>query len=117
MIVPLQPGRGFKGREQEVRNMAALFEAYGDLTVRVLRRAETDNEVWTETVATATGLEIAAVIIWTVDESTGTLLRGRYYSDVVQHEAPPMEDFINGLVARAKQPADHSANPGTTIPP
>lgn len=81
--------------------MRSLFESYGDLSVRVLRRADAGNEVWTETEATATGLEMAAVIIWTIDQATGTLVGGRYYSEAVQHDAPPMEEFIRTLGAGA----------------
>jgi ketosteroid isomerase-like protein len=63
----------------------------------VLRRAGDGHEVWTETVATATGLEMAAVVIWTADHARGVLVRGRYYSEPVQRDAPVIGEFMHGL--------------------
>lgn len=97
LVVPQRPARGFRGREREVSNMQGFFDTYPDFCVRVLRRVDAANEVWTESEATATGLEMAAVIIWTIDDVTGTLAGGRYYSDTVQHDAEGMEDFIRSL--------------------
>jgi limonene-1,2-epoxide hydrolase len=97
MIVPQKPARGFKGREQEVKNMRYLFETYPDFHVTLLRKAVVGNEIWTENHATATGLEMAAVTIWALDEATGTIVQGRYYSDPVQHDAPPIDAFMQSL--------------------
>jgi limonene-1,2-epoxide hydrolase len=97
MIVPQKPARGFKGREQELKNMRFVFETYPDFSVTVLRKAVAGNEIWTEADGRATGLEMAAVTIWEVDEATGTLIRGRYYSEPVQHDAPGIDEFMLGI--------------------
>jgi ketosteroid isomerase-like protein len=111
MVVPQKPARGFKGRDQEVQNMKTLLDAHPDLSVTVLRRADSRDEVWTETLATADGLEMAAVIIWTVDDATGTLTRGRYYSEVVQRDAPLIGEWIRSLGAPGEE-----VNPSTRPP-
>jgi ketosteroid isomerase-like protein len=97
MIVPQKPARGFVGRDQECKNMQTLFDSYPDLAVTVLRLATSGHEVWTETTATAADFDMAAVIIWTIDEATGTLRSGRYYAEPVQHDAPPIDDFIASI--------------------
>jgi hypothetical protein len=97
MIVPQKPARGFQGRDQELRNMRFLFETYPDLHVDILGKVVAGNEIWTESHATATGLEMAAVIIWEIDEATGTIVRGRYYSDPVQRDAARIDEFLQSL--------------------
>jgi ketosteroid isomerase-like protein len=100
MVVPQKPARGFVGRDQEVANMKSLFDTYPDFAVTVLRSAVNGDEAWTETTATATGLEMAAVVIWTVDAATDTLLCGRYYSEPVQRDAPAIDAFMRDLTDR-----------------
>jgi ketosteroid isomerase-like protein len=97
MIVPQKPGRGFRGRDQEIRNMRQLFEAYPDFRVTVLRQAVNGIEVWTETTAHARGLEMAAIVIWMIEPETGLIAGGRYYSERVEPAAPPIDDFISDL--------------------
>jgi len=97
MIVPQKPGRGFKGRAQEIANLTYLFDACPDLSMTVLRKAVHGNEIWTEISATGTGLEMAAVIIWEVDGATDTITRGRYYSEPVDHSAPDINEFLRDI--------------------
>jgi ketosteroid isomerase-like protein len=97
MIVPQRPARGFTGRDQEIANMRFLLDSFPDVEVTVLRKVRSGNEIWTETTATATGLEVAAVIIWEVDEASNTLRRGRYYSEPVQHDAPTIDEFLRSI--------------------
>ncbi len=97
MIVPQKPARGFKGRDQEVANMRFLFETYPDFEVTLLRKAVSGNHIWTESHATASGLEMAAVTIWEIDEESGTIVRGRYYSEPVQQDAPRIDEFMHNL--------------------
>jgi ketosteroid isomerase-like protein len=107
MVVPQRPARGFRGREQEISNMLFLFDAYPDFSVTVLRTAVSGNEVWTETTAQARGLEMAAVVIWTIHPGSGTIAGGRYYSEPVQRDAPEINEFMRsiGRGGRAGSPA------------
>jgi hypothetical protein len=97
MVVPQRPARGFRGRDQELKNMSFLFETYPDLRVTLLRKAGAGSEIWTETTATATGLEMAVVTIWDIDEATGTLLGGRFYSEPVQRDGPDIDEFMRSI--------------------
>jgi hypothetical protein len=94
MVVPQRPGRGFKGREQELKNMRFLFETFPDLHVQLLRQARSGSEIWTETAIKASGLDMAVVAIWSIDEDTDMLLGGRFYSESVQNDAPGIDEFM-----------------------
>src|SRR4051812_879016 len=85
MIVPQKPARGFKGKQQEVDNIVYLCKSHPELEMRVLRKTRDGNEIWAESHLVAPGLEMMAVVIWTVDPATDTLIAGRYYSEPVQH--------------------------------
>lgn len=97
MIVPQRPARGFRGREQELKNMRYMFETYPDLSVTLLRKARVGNEVWTETTARGVDINMAAVVIWTIDDETDTLLGGRFYSEPVQGDAPGIDRFMQSI--------------------
>jgi len=99
MIVPQKPARGFKSKAQEVKNIRALCESHPDLILTVLRKTCDGDEIWTETSLEAANLEMAAVTIWTIDPVSETILRGRYYSEPVQREAPDIDAFMTSLGA------------------
>lgn len=103
MVVPQKPNRGFRGRGQELANMRYLFETCPDMTVTLLRKCVDGTEIWTETTATGTNLNVAACVIWQIDPVTDTIRSGRYYAEAVQHDAPGIDDYMRSL------PADHSA--------
>src|SRR5262245_32464687 len=103
MIVPQKPARGFKGKAQEVENIASLCANYKDLVMTVLRKVRSGNEIWTEAMLNATNLEMAAVTIWTIDPETDTILAGRYYSEPVQREAADINKFMASLGAPTRQ--------------
>jgi len=97
MVVPQKPARGFRGKDQEVRNIRQLCDAHPDLVLTVLRRVTDGDEVWTETSLIADRLEMSAVTIFTIDRASGTLAGGRYFSEAVDHSAPPIGDFMASL--------------------
>lgn len=45
---PVHPQRGFRGSDQVRTNWAQIFAGVPDMKAAVLRRAESDGEVWTE---------------------------------------------------------------------
>ncbi len=70
MIVPQRPSRGFVGRDQEVENIRGLLGSCADLEVDVLRKVVDGDEVWVETRAAGTGVEVATVVIWELEPGT-----------------------------------------------
>lgn len=45
---PVHPQRGFRGADQVRTNWAQIFAGVADMQAAVLRRAESDGQVWTE---------------------------------------------------------------------
>ncbi len=45
---PVHPQRGFRGSDQVRRNWAQIFAGVPDMKAAVLRRAESEGQVWTE---------------------------------------------------------------------
>lgn len=102
MVVPQHPARGFKGRDQEVENMRHLITTHPDSRIEILRMVESGSEIWVENHLTATGLEMAAVVIFEIDRTTDTILRGRYYSDQVERGGPEIDEWMRGLGSTAR---------------
>ncbi len=100
MVVPQHPARGFRGREREVETMRHLIETHPDGRIEVTRMVETPSEVWMESTFTAKDLEMAAVVIFEIDQDTDTIRVGRYYSEEVDRESPDMDKWIHSLGSR-----------------
>jgi ketosteroid isomerase-like protein len=94
MIVPQHPSRGFRGRDQEVRNMRHLMTTHPEGRITVRRIIENDGEVWVQNAYACDGLLMEAVVIYEIDPATDTILAGHYYSEKVD----PAEQEINAWV-------------------
>jgi hypothetical protein len=97
MIVPQHPARGFKGRDQEVKNMEHLITTHPEGRITVRRMVEAPNEVWAQNTFTADGLTIEAVVIFEIDPETDTIRSGHYYSEAVDEGGPEISEWIEGL--------------------
>ena len=97
MIVPQHPGRGFKGRDQEVKNMRGLMTERPEGRITVRRIVESGNEVWCQNTFTADDLEMEAVVIFEIDPATDAILVGHYYSEKVDRESPEINAWMEAL--------------------
>src|SRR5258708_33860258 len=80
MIVPQHPARGFRGRDQEVRNMRSLMTTHPEGRIEVRRAVESGNEVWVQNRYTCDALEMEAVGIYAIDPAAETTLVCHCYS-------------------------------------
>ena len=97
MVVPQHPARGFKGKDQEVKNMRYLMTKYPEGRIEVQRMVETSSEVWIENRYVSAELQMAAVVIFEIDRETGTIRSGRYYSEPVDWGGPAIDEWMEGL--------------------
>ena len=97
MVVPQHPARGFKGKDQEVKNMRYLMTKYPEGRIEVQRMVETSSEVWIENSYVCSGLEMAAVVIFEIDQETDSIRSGRYYSERVDRGGPAIDEWMEGL--------------------
>jgi ketosteroid isomerase-like protein len=97
MIVPQHPARGFKGRDQEVKNMRLLMTSHPEGRIEVRRIVEDGNEIWVQNRYTAAGLEMEAVVIYEIDPATDTILAGHYYSEKVDRGGQEISAWMKAL--------------------
>jgi ketosteroid isomerase-like protein len=97
MVVPQRPARGFRGREQEVKNMRFLVESRPEGRIEIRRMVEDGDEVWIQNTYRADGLHMEAVVIYEIDRATDTILVGHYYSEEVTHDSPEIDDWMQAL--------------------
>jgi ketosteroid isomerase-like protein len=97
MIVPQHPARGFKGRDQEVRNMRGLMTDHPDGRIEVRRIVEHGSEIWVQNRYTSAGLEMEAVVIYEIDPVSDTILVGHYYSEKVDRDSPEINAWMEAL--------------------
>jgi ketosteroid isomerase-like protein len=80
-VFPLRPADGFTGSEQVRRNWAAMFARVPGLRARVLRRASSGDELWSEWEMSGTGAAeqpvLAGPVVMTVRE--GKIDWARFY--------------------------------------
>jgi hypothetical protein len=97
MIVPQHPSRGFRGRDQEMKNMQHLITTYPDGRLEVLRMVQAPTEIWIESTFTAPDLQVAAVVIYEIDPETDSIRSGRYYSERVESQGLGINEWLEGL--------------------
>lgn len=97
MVVPQHPTRGFKGKDQEVKNMRYLMTKFPEGRIEVQRMVETSSEVWIENSYVSSELQMAAVVIFAIDQETNTIRSGRYYSEPVDRGGPAIDEWMEGL--------------------
>ncbi|TFD87039.1 nuclear transport factor 2 family protein [Cryobacterium lactosi] len=87
---PHHPSRNFEGRATVLRNWTAILSRFPNLTARVLRRAITGDEVWSEwamdgTAGDGTSAGIVGPVIWRTD-SNGLVTWARFYLEPATDE-------------------------------
>jgi ketosteroid isomerase-like protein len=97
MIVPQHPARGFRGRDQEVKNMRHLMTTHPEGRIEVKRMVATPTEVWIQNSMRADGLRMEAAVIFEIDQETDTIRLGHYYSDEVDDDSPEIDEWMQGL--------------------
>jgi len=65
---PAHPNRGVGGKEQVCKNWSAMFKRFPDFQAQLIRHTADGAIVWSEWHWTATGLNMAGVTIFGVEE-------------------------------------------------
>jgi hypothetical protein len=99
---PVHPNRGFGGREQVRKNWSAIFESFSDFEAELLRHTSDGETVWSEWHWTATGLNMAGVILLGVEEDR--IVWGRVYMEPVEEDGENIDEAVQRMTARGEQP-------------
>jgi ketosteroid isomerase-like protein len=99
-VAPAHPERGFGGREQVRRNWSTFFTEIPDITVRVARKAEHGDTLWTEWEMTGTRRdgarhEMSGVILFGVVDDQARW--ARFYLEPVERTSGNADAFVNRL--------------------
>lgn len=89
---PAHPNRGFGGKEQVRKNWSGMFESFPDFDAQLLRYVDDGGVVWSEWHWTATGLNMAGVIIFGMEEER--IVWGRLYVEPVEENGQDIDEAM-----------------------
>ena len=96
---PTHPNRGFGGNEQVCKNWSGMFESFPDFKAELLRNVTEGQTVWSEWRWTATGLNMAGVIIMGVEEER--IMWARLYMEPVEEDGQGIDEAMNTITEGA----------------
>lgn len=108
---PVHPERGFRGRDQVLRNWTHLFAGAPDIRAHVPRFALDASTAWTEwrmvgTRRDATAFEMAGVVIFEVND--GLIQSATFYLEPVEHTGGDVNMAIRRAVGAPLNPKENS---------
>jgi ketosteroid isomerase-like protein len=109
---PVHPARGFRGRDQVLRNWAQIFAALPDVTARVVRLAVQAGTAWSEWELSGTRSDgspqtMAGVTIFGVVDDVAQW--ARFYLEPVDLDASGVDAAIRQAMASNPSPVDGQA--------
>ena len=98
---PIHPSRTFQGRDQVKKNWASNFSEMPDFSVKLLRYAISNNEIWAEwdwlgTRQNKSRLFMRGVIIFGVEN--GKIIWGRLYIEPVEVSGKGIEAAVEEVM-------------------
>jgi len=110
---PAHPNRGFGGKGQVLKNWSAMFESFPDFNAQLLRYTTDEGVVWSEWHWSATGLNMAGVTIFGVEEDR--IIWGRLYVEAVEENGQDIDEAMRTITGEGQQAGDeHSEEASPT---
>ncbi len=106
---PIHPNRGFGGKEQVRKNWSSIFESFPDFKAELIRYTLDDETVWSEWHWTATGLNMAGVILFGVEEDH--FVWGRLYVEPVEEDGENIDEAMQRMTGRGQTDQSEEASP------
>jgi ketosteroid isomerase-like protein len=106
---PVHPARGFRGREQVLKNWAQIFAALPDIRARVVRSAIEGDTAWSEWEMTGTRPDgstqtmVGVTIFGVLD---GAAAWARFYLEPVDPASLDVDGAVRRAMAAHSSPAD-----------
>lgn len=101
---PAHPNRGFGGKEQVRKNWSSIFESFPDFEAQLLHHVDDGGVVWSEWHWTATGLNMAGVIIFGMEEDR--IVWGRLYVEPVEENGQDIDEAMRTTTERGRRVGD-----------
>ena len=110
---PAHPNRGFGGKEQVRKNWSTMFESFPDFEAQLLRHTDERGVVWSEWHWSATGLNMAGVTIFGVEEDR--IVWGRLYVEAVEENGQDIDEAMRTITGGGQPAGDeHSEEASPT---
>ena len=100
---PAHPNRGFGGKDQVRKNWSAMFESFPDFQAELLRHTYEGDTSWSEWRWSATGLQMAGVIVMGIEEER--ISWARLYMEPVEEAGQDIDEAMRTITKRDR-PAD-----------
>ena len=101
---PAHPNRGFGGKEQVRKNWSGMFESFPDFAAQLLRHTAEEGVVWSEWHWSATGLNMAGVTIFGVEEDR--IAWGRLYVEQVEEDGEDIDEAMRTITEGSQRVGD-----------
>lgn len=110
---PVHPNRGFGGKDQVRKNWSKIFESFPDFRAELLRDVSDGETAWSEWHWTATGLNMAGVILFGVEDER--IVWGRLYVEPVEKGGEDIDRAVRRMTESGGQrQADESEEASPT---
>ena len=109
---PAHPNRGFGGKEQVRKNWSGMFESFPDFKAQLLRHTAEGGVVWSEWHWSATGLNMAGVTIFGVEEDR--IVWGRLYVEAVEENGQDIDEAMRTITGEGQHAGDEHPEEAST---
>ena|SRR5215204_4253557 len=97
---PAHPNRGFGGKEQVHENWSGMFESFPDFQADLLRHISEGDVVWSEWHWSATGLQMAGVVVMGVNDDR--ISWARLYMEPVEEAGQDIDEAMRTITGRSR---------------
>jgi ketosteroid isomerase-like protein len=98
---PAHPNRGFGGKDQVHKNWSNMFESFPDFRAEVLRHTSEGDTSWSEWHWSATGMQMAGVIVMGIKYDR--ISWARLYMEPVEEAGQDIDEAMRTITGRDQQ--------------
>jgi hypothetical protein len=98
---PAHPNRGFGGRDQVHKNWSGMFQSFPDFKAEVLRQSTAEDTSWSEWHWSATGMQMAGVIVMGINDDR--IAWARLYMEPVEVAGQDIDEAVRTITGRDQQ--------------
>ena len=98
---PAHPNRGFGGKDQVHKNWSNMFESFPDFKAEVLRQSTEGDTSWSEWHWSATGMQMAGVIVMGIKDDR--ISWARLYMEPVEEAGQDIDEAMRTITGRDQQ--------------
>lgn len=98
---PAHPNRGFGGKDQVYKNWSGMFQSFPDFKAEMLSQSTTGDTSWSEWHWSATGMQMAGVIVMGINDDR--IAWARLYMEPVEVAGQDIDEAVRTITGRDQQ--------------